>query len=136
MENYRHKINYYETDKMGVTHHSNYVRIMEEARIDMMEKLGYGYDRMEAEGIMSPVMAITVEYRKPTTYPDVVEVELKVAEMSHYKIKFDYRMTVKGELVCHGTSLHCFLNREGRPIVMADRFPDLVKELSEMLIEK
>ena len=48
MENYKHKINYYETDKMGVTHHSNYVRFMEESRIDFLEKIGWGYDKMEA----------------------------------------------------------------------------------------
>ena len=38
---YIHKVQYYETDKMGVTHHSNYLRIMEEARTDFLEKIGY-----------------------------------------------------------------------------------------------
>ena len=58
MENYKHKINYYETDKMGVTHHSNYVRFMEESRIDFLEKIGWGYDKMEQEGIISPVVSL------------------------------------------------------------------------------
>lgn len=134
MENYKHKIQYYETDKMGVTHHSNYVRIMEETRVDMLERLGYGYDRMEAEGVISPVMAVNVEYKKPTTYPDIVEVELRVAEMSRFKIKFDYKMTVGGALVCHATSLHCFLGRDGRPLLLQDRFPDLYSALESLML--
>ena len=48
---YIHKVNYYETDKMGVTHHSNYIRWMEEARVDFLEKAGLGYDKIEALGI-------------------------------------------------------------------------------------
>lgn len=134
MENYKHKIQYYETDKMGITHHSNYVRIMEETRIDMMERLGFGYERMEAEGIISPVMAVNVEYKKPTTYPDIVEVELKVAEFSKFKIKFDYTMKVGDTLVCHATSLHCFLGTNGRPIMLQERFPELCAALESLLI--
>ena len=37
---YEHKAQYYETDKMGIIHHSNYIRWFEEARIDYMEQAG------------------------------------------------------------------------------------------------
>lgn len=47
MSDYVRKINYYETDKMGITHHSNYVRFMEEARTDFLEKHGCGYSSFE-----------------------------------------------------------------------------------------
>ena len=50
MNAYRHTVQYYETDRMGIVHHSNYIRWMEEARIHMMEQMGMGYDMMEAEG--------------------------------------------------------------------------------------
>ena len=53
MKPYVHKVMYYETDKMGVTHHSNYLRFMEEARIDYLEKIGYPYSRMIEEGLKS-----------------------------------------------------------------------------------
>ena len=79
---YRHEVRYYETDKMGITHHSNYIRIMEEARLDWMEQLGYGFDRMEAEGIVSPVVGVSCEYKKATTYKDLIEVEVKVKQIS------------------------------------------------------
>ena len=54
---YQHKIQYYETDKMGITHHSNYIRWMEEARIDFLEQLGFGFDKLEQSGIVSPVLS-------------------------------------------------------------------------------
>ena len=37
---YKHKVQYYETDKMQVVHHSNYIRWMEEARVEFLEKIG------------------------------------------------------------------------------------------------
>ena len=43
---YRHKVQYYETDQMRVVHHSNYIRWFEEARVNLMEQMGMGYDRM------------------------------------------------------------------------------------------
>ena len=45
---YGRKVNYYETDQMGVVHHSNYIRWMEETRVAYLEKIGVGYDKMEA----------------------------------------------------------------------------------------
>ena len=51
MSTYKHAIQYYETDKMGITHHSNYVRWMEEARMDFLSQIGYGMKQLEADGI-------------------------------------------------------------------------------------
>ena len=132
MTPYSHEIKYYECDRMGVTHHSNYVRIMEETRIDWMDRLGYGFDRMEAEGIVSPVVSITVNYKHPTTFKDVVEVELKVSEMSELKISFAYTMRVGGKVVCTATSTHCFLEN-GRPVPLATRFPQLYQAIKATL---
>lgn len=68
MEAYRHTVKYYETDRMGFTHHSNYVRWMEEARIDCMDALGWPYARFEKEGIISPVTAIECRFKQTTTF--------------------------------------------------------------------
>ena len=52
-----HKVQYYETDQMGVVHHSNYIRWFEEARAEWMEAVGLPYAQLEAEGIASPVLS-------------------------------------------------------------------------------
>ena len=50
MKDYLHAVQYYETDKMGITHHSNYIRWMEEARIDYRRQVGLPYEKMEEIG--------------------------------------------------------------------------------------
>lgn len=128
MENYIHKVHYYECDHMGITHHSNYIRIMEEARVDAMDKMGYGFERMEAEGVGSPVVSVNVSYRKTTTFQDEIEVELSVLDMSGLKIRFGYRMFVRGQLVCTAESVHCFIEN-GRPVLLEKRFPELFEAM-------
>ena len=130
MKPYVHKVNYYECDRMGVTHHSNYVRFMEEARIDMQEQLGYGYERMEAEGIVSPVVSIELDYKHTTTFPDEIEIKLSLVEMSALKLTFAYEMRCGGALVCKARSTHCFLEG-GRPVVFAERYPEFTRRLVE-----
>ena len=115
---------YYECDRMGITHHSNYIRFMEEARVDWMDQLGFGFDRMEAEGVVSPVVAVECRYKHPSTFKDVSEVTVTVAETTPLKIVFSYDMTVNGRPVCTGTSTHCFLEN-GRPVSLEHRFPEL-----------
>ena len=129
-QGYIHKVKYYECDRMGITHHSNYVRFMEEARIDLLDRLGCGFERMEADGLVSPVMAIDLHYRKPTTFQDEIEVEIGLQEMSALKFRFGYTMRVKGEVVCTASSLHCFL-RDGKPVSFEKSYPELCRKLRE-----
>ena len=129
---YRHEVKYYETDKMGVTHHSNYIRFMEEARIVWMDQLGYGFDRMEAEGIVSPVVGVSCNYKKSTTFKDVIEITVKVKQLSEVKLVIAYDMRVAGKTVCTGETVHCFFDG-GRPAVIKDRFPALYGAMLQTL---
>lgn len=60
---YRHVVQYYETDRMGITHHSNYVRWMEEARIHFLDQIGWDYAKLEEMGLVSPVVSVSCRYR-------------------------------------------------------------------------
>ena len=90
MKKYIHKVNYYETDKMGVTHHSNYIRWMEEARIDYLNQIGLGYKKLEEEGIISPVIHVECDYKVPTTFDDKIEIEVKIEEFKGVKLRLKY----------------------------------------------
>ena len=48
MKPYIHTVQYYETDCMGITHHSNYIRWMEEARVDFLTQVGWPLKTLEA----------------------------------------------------------------------------------------
>lgn len=60
---YEHRVQYYETDQMGIVHHSNYIRWFEEARTYVLEEMGFGYKEMEHCGIISPVLAAVQNIR-------------------------------------------------------------------------
>lgn len=128
---YVHKIRYYETDKMGFTHHSNYLRFMEEARLDFLEQIGYSYKRMEDEGLISPVVAVDICYKKPTTFDDELTIEVKVKEVTPVKFSVDYTMSCDG-VVCTATSLHCFVDEKGHPISLKRSNPELFELLSSL----
>lgn len=61
---------------------------------------------MEAEGIVSPVISLSCNYRKPTTFKDNIEIEVSVS-------------------VFTGNSVHCF-TKDGKPLKIEERFPDLI----------
>lgn len=137
MEKYIHKVQYYETDKMGITHHSNYIRWMEEARVDFFEKIGFEYQKLEAEGIISPVIGVECEYKLSTKFEEIVEIEVKIKEFKGVKLIFEYIMknVETGEVVAKATSKHCFVTQEGRPMILKKEFPELDKKLKELVEE-
>ncbi|MDE7454418.1 MAG: acyl-CoA thioesterase [Clostridia bacterium] len=135
MENYVHKVNYYETDKMGITHHSNYIRWMEEARINYLEKNGLGYDKLEEQGIISPVIGLECEYKTPTTFNDCVEIIVSFEEYNGVTLTVKYTMTNQqtNAIVLQGKSKHCFTNSNGRPIILKRSFPLVDDKLKELI---
>ncbi len=131
MEPYRHKVKYYECDPMGVVHHSNYVRFMEEARVEMMDRLGFGYERMEADGVISPVLSLTCKFLRPAHFQEVVEISVRLSSSTAMKVSFAYEMRVEGNVVMTAESTHCFLEN-GRPVSLEKRFPEFFAVLSEL----
>jgi len=70
IEPYFRRVFYYETDRMGFVHHSNYIRWLEEARMDYMRKLGIDCKLLEDQGIIIPVTGVSCEYRQSVYFDD------------------------------------------------------------------
>lgn len=135
MQKYIHKVNYYETDKMGIVHHSNYIRWMEEARIYFLEQIGFGYAKLEEDGITSPVIGIECDYKTSTTFNDEIVIDVKIKEFKGVKLIIEYTMknAKSNELVLIGISKHCFVNKENKPIILKKEFPRLDEKLKELV---
>ena len=130
MLSYRHTVQYYETDKMGITHHSNYIRWMEEARVALLEDMDFSYRRLEEMGIISPVMALECKYKAPTTFADCIDVQVGVESFNGVVLRMRYRMLKQdGTLACEGHSEHCFLNEQGHFIRLKRDYPDFFAAL-------
>lgn len=115
---YERKINYYETDRMGVVHHSNYIRYMEEARIYMMEKLKLPYETLEENGIIIPVLGVNCNYKYHITFGDTILIDTFVKEYSGVKmiVGYDIKDKKTGKTIFTGETKHCFTNKELKPI--------------------
>ena len=131
----KQRVQYYETDMMSVTHHSNYIRWMEEARVDLMDRIGFPYSRMEAEGVLCVVKSLQVNFLKPCTFGDEVDIAIKVRDFNGVVVTLAYDMKVRDVQVFSGTSEHVFLNREGRFVRMKKMMPEFCAAL-EQQIEK
>lgn len=138
MSGYIHKVHYYETDKMGITHHSNYIRFMEEARMYFLTEMGWPIKRLESEGVTSPVVSLNCEYKRTTTYDDDIEINVSLIQYSGARLELFYVLTnsVTGETVATATSSHCFLDKNGRPIAVKKHFPDFDAALRRKLDER
>lgn len=138
---HRHLVQYYETDQMGVVHHSNYIRWFEEARIYFMGQAGLGYREMESQGILSPVLSVECEYKSMVHFGDDVVIRLQLEEYSGVRMTVAYQVedAKSGELRCQGKTRHCFLDREGRPVSLkrsAPAFDRLFREAQRQTQEE
>ncbi len=125
---YIHKCQYYETDKMGIIHHSNYIRWFEEARVDFMEQMGFGYEKMEESGIVSPVLSVSCRFCSMTGFGDSVQIVPVIQEYTGTRLSLSYTVSdaKSGQLRAEGTSQHCFLSASSqRPISLKKMFPEI-----------
>ncbi len=127
MEIYTRKVHYYETDQMGIVHHSNYIRWFEEARIDMLDKMGLPMDKIEQLGVQIPVLSVTCNYRNMTRFNDIVSVGLKIEKYNGIKMKISYeiRNIKTNEITNTGRSEHCFLDMKGNIVSIKKSFPQM-----------
>ncbi|MDO4458498.1 MAG: acyl-CoA thioesterase [Clostridia bacterium] len=123
---YERKPFYYETDRMGIIHHSNYIRWFEEARIYYMEQMGYPYRRIEDEGIIIPVTNVDCNYKSMTRFGETVLIRVWLSKYNGAIFHCDYEVTDKetGTLRATGHSEHCFLDENGKVCVLKRNNPE------------
>ena len=111
------RIRYAETDQMGVVYHGNYAQYFEMGRVEWLRNLGLSYKFMEENGIMLPVVSLTMNYKKPARYDDLIRVKTIFKSQTSVKIEFDYEIfNEKDELLTTGTSMLVFVDmKTGRP---------------------
>ena len=134
---YPRSINYYETDKMGIVHHSNYIRFFEEARLALMGQVGLDYRNLEEMGIVIPVTFVRCKYLMPLRFEEEIEIHTRLTKYDGIKMELSYEIYSKesGELCTSGETGHCFLNQDLKPIRMKREFPDLYAKLKDLVKE-
>ncbi len=115
---YERKINYYETDKMGIVHHSNYIRFLEESRCFWLEKIDMPFSVLEENGVTIPVLGVNCTYKHHVTFADTILIRPYVKEYSGVRMTIGYDVTNKetGETVIIAETKHCFTDKNLKPI--------------------
>lgn len=116
------RVRYAETDQMGVVYHGNYAQYFEMGRVEWLRNLGLSYAFMEKNGVMLPVVSLTINYKKPARYDDLLRVRTIFKKQESVRIEFDYEIyNEKAELLTTGNSVLVFVDmKTGRPVSPPD----------------
>lgn len=126
---------YAETDQMGVIHHSVYAIWYEYARTEHFKKIGLEYDKMEKQGIMTPLVELNCKYKKPAYYNEEVTIKTKLIELTPARFVVEYNVFNKNdELLNIGKTVLAWADRETfRIINMKKQYPEMYKKMEDIL---
>ncbi len=132
---YERKVYYYETDKMSVMHHSNYIRIFEETRVSYLQQAGMPFEDIEAKGLMMPVLSVECRYKRPLVFDEPFAVYAKIVKFNGATLHMEYRIISRksGELCAEGTSSHCFTDMDMKPVRTKHSYPEVYQIFADYL---
>ncbi len=133
-------IRYSETDMMGVVYHANYLLYFEDARADFLRKIGIPYEEIEREGLVSPVLSVSVNYGEPLRYGDNAFVRTRIVATGAMKTTYAYEVFKEGQdpdrdtPCCTGRSEHCLVDAKTfRPVSIKRTMPELYARYAEVM---
>jgi acyl-CoA thioester hydrolase len=135
---YKRLINYYETDKMGIVHHSNYIRFLEEARCRWLENFDVSMEYIESQGYTIPTLEINCKYKQHVTSGDVILIKPKISEFNGVRMTVSYDVVEEktGKVVIEAWTKHCFTDRTLRPINIKKKNEKISNVFEKLFIEK
>ena len=86
------RVNYSETDQMGVVYHARYLVWLDIARTEHLRLAGVSYRELEEAGLRLVVSEVALRYRRPARYDDRVRIRCWVRELASRRIDFGYAL--------------------------------------------
>lgn len=126
------RVRYSETDQMGVVYHGNYIPYFEIGRVEWLRNKGVSYKVMEENGIALPIVSMTLNYKKPARYDELLTVKTKFKSQTSVKIEFDCEIwNEQNDLLTTAHFILVFVDvKIGRPIAPPDYIKELLKDLN------
>ena len=122
-------VRYYETDQMGIVHHSNYIRYFECGRTAMLKELGLPIERIEEAGVMLPVVSVECRYKTPAVLGDTLRIVTSVDEVPRARLVIRNKVYNPSDLlVCEGSVTLGFIDSNTRRPV---RCPEMLVKIFE-----
>jgi len=127
-------VRYYETDQMGIVHHSNYIRYFECARNNMMREFGYPIEKCEEDGVTIPIVSVECKYKHPAKMGDDLRVVATIQTPPMAKLRIGQAVyNQDGTLCVEGEVVLGFLNKAtGRPTRCPEKLLEaIVKHIND-----
>ena len=122
-------VRYYETDQMGIVHHSNYIRYFECGRTDMLKKAGLPIEKIEEAGVMLPVVSVECRYKVPARLGDTLKIVSIIDSLPLAKLTIRNEIfNQDNQLVAEGKVVLGFIDADCRRPV---RCPKMLTEFFE-----
>ncbi len=131
---YKHRVRYYETDKMGVAHHSSFVLWFENARVEFLRHFDIDYKGIEDKGFNLAVVEVNGRFLNPVFFDELISVQVNLAKFDGVYAKFDYKvLNEKGETVVRGYTKHLVVNRDLKRSKLPE---DIIKKIEKSILKK
>ncbi len=115
------KVRFYETDLMGIAHHSNHIRWFECGRCEYLKRAGLDLLALFDEGYSYPIKSVSCEYIEPIHFDDVITIETTLTKLSRAQMVFSYRIVREdGVLMATGTSQNVFTHKATGQVARLD----------------
>ena len=139
MFNFSFRVEYIDTDAMGIVHHASYLRYFERTRVEWLRSVGLSYRKMEEDGYMLPVHSCTLSYKLPLHFDDEFTVKMIMGEMENASMTLHYEVWSDGKLRTTGSTRHvlCFKKVENfKTSFVVTKIPKEWRALWQQLNEK
>ena len=119
MFTYKRRVNFYDTDLMGVVHHANYIRYFEEARVEYLRAAGWDLTELMDEGIVFPIVEVEAKYKESARYDEIILIHTCMRNVDRVKLEIEYEAVSEktGHILATGRTVNTFTDTKTGRIV-------------------
>lgn len=119
MFTYKRRVNFYDTDLMGVVHHANYIRYFEEARVEYLRAAGWDLMELMDEGIVFPIVEVEAKYKESARYDEIILIHTCMRNVDRVKLEIEYEAVSEktGRVLATGRTVNTFTDTKTGRIV-------------------
>ena len=111
-----HRVQFFETDAMGIVHHANYIRFLEMSRQEWLDLHDRPYREYVAMGRHFSTTRVEIDYRRAAKFDDRLEVQVWLAWVRGASLGMRYEVLLDGEILAVAETHHAMVDGDGRPV--------------------
>ena len=126
---YQRRVAFSDTDAMGVVHHANYLRYVEEARVAWMRARDLGETHYPVTDKILAVLSYQVWHMKPAFFDDLLTIRLQVSGKG-VRIRFQYSLFKGDTMIAQAETRHIPIDKNLRPVKPSPQFMNQLEKES------